>query len=558
MASFSSYRLSHRFAALIGVFALGFAAYGYWSLKTLGELKVNGPVYQRIVQGKDLIADVLPPPEYIIESYLVTLQMAAATEKAEQDKLIARLSTLKAEYDARHDYWLQQPLEAELGALFLTQAHEPALAFYGAAANGLIPAVRRQDKGATAAAIAHMKTHYEAHRKAIDQAVQLTTLRNQADEADAADRIDAATLLLLVILVASLGAGVVVAALIVRGVLASLGGEPEYTANIAQRIARGDLSGTVKLKDGDTASLLFAMKSMQDTLAGTVTKIKDAVDCVSTGSQQIAMGNSDLAVRTEQQASALAESAASMAQLTLIVKNNADSAEQANELASCARAVATRGGDVVSQVVRTMGQINESSHKIVDIIGVIDSIAFQTNILALNAAVEAARAGEQGRGFAVVASEVRNLAQRSATAAKEIKALIQNSVDKVDVGARLVEQAGETMTEVVTSVARVSSMISEITASSHAQSEGIDNTNNAIMLMDEATHQNAALVEEAAAAAESLGEQAGNLARAMAVFRLDGDPVPALAPVRAIAQAQPKPTLTKPPARKIAPQYKLA
>jgi methyl-accepting chemotaxis protein len=554
MPSFSNYTLSHRFAVLIGVFALGFAAYGYWSLKTLDELKVNGPLYQRIVQGKDLIADVLPPPEYIIESYLVSLQLAGAADQAEQDQLIARLTILKGEYDTRHAYWLKQGLEPQLSAVFLTQAHEPALAFYGAAFSSFIPAVRRQDKPATAGAIALMKRHYDAHRKAIDEAVQLTNLRNGADEAQAGERIASATVLLLVILALSLGCGIVVASLIVRGVLASLGGEPVYAAGIANRIAKGDLTGMVEVRSGDQRSLLFAMHSMQATLAGTVIKIKDTVDCVSTGSHQIALGNSDLAVRTEEQANSLAESAASMEQLTNIVKRNADSAEQANELATSACAVAMRGGDAVTQVVHTMGQINESSRKIVDIIAVIDGISFQTNILALNAAVEAARAGEQGRGFAVVAAEVRNLAQRSATAAKEIKTLIESSVEKVDIGARLVDQAGATMNEVVASITRVSTIITDITASSHAQSEGIENINNAIKSMDEVTHQNAALVEEAAAAAESLREQASKLARAMDVFTLAAA-VPA---VRAIGQVAPKRKARPAPIRKIAQQLKLA
>ena len=403
MINLSSFKLSHRFAVLMAVFAIGFASYGFWSFKTLDQLKVNGPVYQRIVQGKDLIADILPPPEYIIESYLVSLQLSAA-DPAGQAALVARLKTLKDEYDTRHAYWLTQGLDAQLGELFLKQAHGPALAFYAAAFEQLIPAVERKDQPAAAAAIALMKQHYDVHRKAIDRAVQLTTQRNLDDEAQAASQIASARLLMLLILLLSLGAGIAVAVLIVRSVLASLGGEPDYTASIARRIAAGDLGGTVELKRGDSASLLFAMKTMQDTLAGTVTRIKDAVDSVSTGSHQIAMGNSDLAIRTERQASSLAESAASMAELTAIVQRNAGSAVQATQLAASATAVATRGGAVVSQVVATMGAINDSSRKIVDIIGVIDGIAFQTNILALNAAVEAARAGEQGRGFAVVAA----------------------------------------------------------------------------------------------------------------------------------------------------------
>ena len=536
MTRFSTLKLSHRFALLVAVFAIGFAAYGFWSFRTLDQLKVNGPVYQKIVQGKDLIADILPPPEYIIESYLVSLQLSTA-EAGATEPLIARMKVLKGEYDTRHAYWLEQTLEPELKELFLTRAHAPALAFYQSAFKQFIPALQRGDKEAAASALAAMKQHYDVHRAAIDQVVQLTGKRNLADEADASAQIASKSLLLLLILAASMTAGVAVAVLIVRSVLTSLGGEPEYTAAIAQRIAHGDLSGEVDLKDGDSASLLFAMKSMQDTLAGTVTRIKGAVDSVSTGSHQIAMGNSDLAVRTEQQAAALAESASSMAMLTEIVKRNADSAQQANGLAAGASAVAVRGGQAVTQVVQTMGAINESSRKIVDIIGVIDGIAFQTNILALNAAVEAARAGEQGRGFAVVAAEVRNLAQRSATAAKEIKALIEDSVDKVGAGARLVDQAGQTMSEVVDSVARVSRMIEEITASSQQQSDGIETTNEAIRLMDEATHQNAALVEEAAAAAESLQDQAGQLARAMDVFRLDGDAQPA--PAASVPRLQP-------------------
>ena len=546
MPLFSNYKLSHRFAVLITVFALGFAAFGFWSFKTLGELKVNGPVYQKIVQGKDLIADILPPPEYIIESYLVSLQLASTTDKAEHDSLMARMKVLKEEYDTRHAYWLEQGLEPELADTFLQRAHGPALAFYKTVYGSLIPALEQQDGAATSAAMAQLKQHYDAHRTAIDQAVQMTIKRNAGDEAQAAAHISSATTLKLLILVLSLGAGIVVAALIVRGVLASLGGEPDYTAAIARRIAAGDLTGSVTLKPGDNASLLFAMKSMQDTLRNTFSSIKDAVDCVGTGAHQIAVGNGDLAVRTESQAGSLAESAASMAQLTTIVKENADSAGQANELAASACTVATRGGAMVSQVVTTMGAINASSHKIVDIIAVIDGIAFQTNILALNAAVEAARAGEQGRGFAVVASEVRNLAQRSATAAKEIKALIEESVLQIDSGARLVDQAGSTMDEIVASVTRVSSIIGEITASSQAQRIGIERTNGAIRIMDDATHQNAALVEEAAAAATSLQDQACALTQAMSMFRLQGDEPGPLAPVRAIgsAAAKRKPSAT--------------
>jgi methyl-accepting chemotaxis protein len=305
-----------------------------------------------------------------------------------------------------------------------------------------------------------------------------------------------------------------------RTLYGQLGGEPEYAADVVRKIGAGDLSVDVEVRRGDESSLLHAMHSMQQSLAGTVQEIRGSTDTIATASGQIASGNQDLSSRTEQQASSLEQTAASMEELTSTVKQNADNARQANQLAASASEVAVRGGSVVGQVVDTMGAINTSSRKIVDIIAVIDGIAFQTNILALNAAVEAARAGEQGRGFAVVASEVRSLAQRSAAAAKEIKGLIDDSVSKVEAGSHQVAEAGQTMEEIVASVKRVTDIMGEIAAASQEQTSGIEQVNQAITQMDQVTQQNAALVEEAAAAAASLQDQAGSLVQAVSVFKV--------------------------------------
>ena len=312
-----------------------------------------------------------------------------------------------------------------------------------------------------------------------------------------------------------------IGAVIRSALLKQLGGEPAYAAGIARRIAEGDLGVQIDVGAHDRSSLLHGIRAMRDDLAKIVSEVRDGTDTIATASNEIAVGNLDLSARTEEQASSLEQTAASMEELTSTVKQNADNARQANQLAASASEVATRGGAVVSQVVDTMASINDSSKKIVDIISVIDGIAFQTNILALNAAVEAARAGEQGRGFAVVASEVRNLAQRSASAAKEIKALIGDSVDKVEVGNKLVSDAGLTMDEVVASVRRVTDIMGEITAASSEQSAGISQVNQAIAQMDAATQQNAALVEQAAAAAESMKGQAARLLQAVGVFHLE-------------------------------------
>ena len=313
----------------------------------------------------------------------------------------------------------------------------------------------------------------------------------------------------------------------------SITGPLRQAARSARFIADGDLTQPIHSEGKDEAAeLLQALKSMQDNLVGIVGNVRSGTDTIATASSQIAAGNHDLSSRTEEQASSLEETAASMEELTSTVKQNADNARQANQLAVSASSVAVKGGSVVAEVVGTMGAINASSRKIVDIIGVIDGIAFQTNILALNAAVEAARAGEQGRGFAVVAAEVRNLAQRSAAAAKEIKTLIGDSVDKVEEGSKQVAEAGRTMDEIVDSVKRVTDIMAEITAASQEQTSGIEQINQAITQMDQVTQQNAALVEEAAAAASSLQEQASGLSQVVSVFKVDGGHAPAAQPQR--------------------------
>jgi methyl-accepting chemotaxis protein len=406
--------------------------------------------------------------------------------------------------------------------------------------------------------------------EALDALGQLEDKQNTQSQVDAEAAFANARNFMLVLLALAVVMGVAAAVVITRGLLKQLGGEPGYTARIAGSIAHGDLSIAIETKQSDRGSLLVEMKEMRNSLVGIVSQVRRGTETIGTASREIAAGNIDLSSRTELQASSLEKTASAMERLTGTVKQNADNAREANQLAATASDVASKGGQVVSQVVETMGSINHSANKIVDIIGVIDGIAFQTNILALNAAVEAARAGEQGRGFAVVASEVRNLAQRSAAAAKEINSLIGDSVDKVERGSKLVGQAGVTMDEVVASVKRVTDIMGEIANASAEQSAGIEQVNHSIIEMDSMTQQNAALVEEAAAAAQSLQDQAAELARVVSIFKLDDGeesfgatlsaiaapaaPVAASVPaVRPPARRPARPALKKAPAAGAAP-----
>ncbi|OWW21195.1 methyl-accepting chemotaxis protein [Noviherbaspirillum denitrificans] len=355
---------------------------------------------------------------------------------------------------------------------------------------------------------ADVRAFYELQQKLVEESA------TQMDETFDLARAEVVGLGLVALL-----AGVLFAWLITRAIVVPLG----IAVRVARTVASGDLTSTIVPGSKDEAGeLLHALRDMNASLANIVTEVRDGTAAISAASEQIAAGNMDLSSRTEQQASSLEETASSMEELTVTVKQNADSARLASELAASATEAALQGGTVVSQVVSTMEAINTSASKIADITAVIDGIAFQTNILALNAAVEAARAGEQGRGFAVVATEVRSLAQRSASAAKEIKQLIGDSVDRVEDGNRLVGAAGETMQEIVARVQRVNGIVGEIASASDEQRAGIEQVNDAIGQMDQVTQQNAALVEQAAAAAQAMSERAGSLAALVSKFRTGG------------------------------------
>ncbi|HEX8613405.1 MAG TPA: methyl-accepting chemotaxis protein [Telluria sp.] len=375
---------------------------------------------------------------------------------------------------------------------------------------------------------------------------QLTVGKSEYEQATA--RFETARALAIGLIVFSIALGLLIGTALIRGISRSIA----EALRFANNIAGGNLTDTVKIESNDEiGQLLAALQKMNDSLVEVVRRVRHGTETISVASSQIAAGNQDLSSRTEEQASSLEETASSMEELTSTVKASADNARQASTLAETASNVATKGGSVIGNVVDTMGRINDASNKIVDIIGVIDSIAFQTNILALNAAVEAARAGEQGRGFAVVASEVRNLAQRSAQAAKEIKGLIGSSVEQVEAGSKLVNEAGSTMDDIVQSIRRVTDIMGDIAAASQEQTLGIDQINQAVTQMDQVTQQNAALVEEAAAASEAMQDQARQLAEVVSVFKLSGSAQMA-APRTVAARPAPKAVVRAPVKKQLA------
>ncbi|OWG13110.1 chemotaxis protein [Delftia sp. K82] len=473
------------------------------NLARLQSLKDNANVSARVVRNLALITD--------------PAQMAEESRRL--DEVVARNGLVMKELDQRLQTEQARRLFADIRQArqpfveTMRQAGDLGLANQGDAARDLIMGRLRSLQ----------TTYFDAvealvdYQKAQTQATVDGSLRRVAE--------DGVAMLVLTLLAAALGG--LVAWMITRTVKQQLGGEPSYAAGVARQIAQGDLSVRVQLAPGDTSSLLRAMEDMRAGLARVVADVRQSSESIATGASQIASGNADLSQRTEEQASNLEQTAASMEEMNATVKLNADTVRTATQLAASSSQAATGGGKIVDRVVATMEQITASSRKIEDIIGVIDSIAFQTNILALNAAVEAARAGEQGRGFAVVASEVRSLAQRSAGAAKEIKALIGESVSKVDEGSGLVSETGSAMKDIVQQAQRVADLIGEIGAATAEQADGVAQVGDAVVQLDQVTQQNAALVEESAAAAASLNAQAARLVDLVSLFKLDGLSSPA-------------------------------
>ncbi|WP_313283661.1 methyl-accepting chemotaxis protein [Delftia tsuruhatensis] len=487
------------------------------NLARLQSLKDNANVSARVVRNLALITD--------------PAQMAEESRRL--DEVVARNGLVMKELDQRLQTEQARRLFADIRQArqpfveTMRQAGDLGLANQGDAARDLIMGRLRSLQTTYFDAVEALVSY----QKSQTQATVDGSLRSVAE--------DGVAMLVLTLLAAALGS--LVAWMITRTVKQQLGGEPSYAAGVARQIAQGDLSVRVQLAPGDTSSLLRAMEDMRAGLARVVADVRQSSESIATGASQIASGNADLSQRTEEQASNLEQTAASMEEMNATVKLNADTVRTATQLAASSSQAATGGGKIVDRVVATMEQITASSRKIEDIIGVIDSIAFQTNILALNAAVEAARAGEQGRGFAVVASEVRSLAQRSAGAAKEIKALIGESVSKVDEGSGLVGEAGSAMKDIVQQAQRVADLIGEIGAATAEQADGVAQVGDAVVQLDQVTQQNAALVEESAAAAASLNAQAARLVDLVSLFKLDGVSssvsLPASSPTQAPAPA---------------------
>ncbi|MCE4555688.1 methyl-accepting chemotaxis protein [Roseateles cellulosilyticus] len=445
-----------------------------------------------------------------------------STTDAQRAAAEARLAEARATLAKRETEY--QPLITSPQERALYQDYRRSFDTYMQVQERLLTSSRSGEQHQEASASLFRGESRQAFAATMDLVAKLVDLNDRGSEVsadEAAQLYSTSRWVMIGLLLAGIAIAAALVALIMRDVTRSLGGDPADAQRLAREVAEGRLDGEIMLRPGDTASLTAALHDMRTGLAQVVGTVRSGAESVATASSQIAQGNHDLSQRTEEQAAALEETAASMEQLGSTVQQNADNARQANQLAQNASLVAANGGEVVAQVVETMKGINEASRRIADIIGVIDGIAFQTNILALNAAVEAARAGEQGRGFAVVAGEVRNLAGRASEAAREIKSLIGTSVERVEVGTALVDRAGETMDDVVRAIRRVTDIVGEISAASTEQNSGVAQIGQAMSQMDQVTQQNAALVEQMAAAATSLNVQAQQLVTAVAVFRLD-------------------------------------
>jgi hypothetical protein len=473
MAKLSNATLRTQLTFTVGILLTIFVIFALISFSTLEKLKVNGPTYERIVQGKDLVADILPPPEYIVESYLVAFQMLGNYDSKTLDQLIERSRVLKQDYLTRHDFW-QQNLEAgNIKSTLVDKSYGPAMEFYDLLEKKLIPAVKSGNLDlARRTAFGEMQQAYENHRTAIDAVVQMTNARNSQDEKEAATTISNRTLVMI---------------------LVSLAG----------------VAITVFLS-------FFLSAGISRKIKNVVSKLVEGTEQVGSASQQVASASQSLAEGASEQAASLQETGSSLEEMASMTRQNADNTRQANILAADASVAVTKGVAAMGDMSKAIQEIKKSSDETAKIIKVIDEIAFQTNLLALNAAVEAARAGEAGKGFAVVAEEVRNLAQRSAEAAKNTNVLIEDSQKNAENGVRVTQEYVLILNEITTGIKKVKDLVSDVTLASEEQSRGISRINTAVSEMDQVTQQNASGAEECSSASEELAAQAQQMQGAVA------------------------------------------
>lgn len=505
------------------VFVLGFAVFAAVFIDTQRAVQVNGPLYRQITQAKDVIADVLPPPEYAIESYLVALQLRDAVGHPEAvSHLVERSRALRNEYDARHAFWNETLPAGDLREWLVVRAHEPALEFFRLRDEAFIPAVVAGDSMRVGELLSELHAHYTRHREAVDQVVRIATEKNHENEAGADEFVTNRGRWLV-----GLGATIIVivfgtAALIARGIVHSLERARGFLADIAD--GDGDLTRRLEVRGRDEiAELSSSFNRFVKKIRSLVVETRGAAGAVAASSRDLASASEQLASGTQEHASSLEETAASLAELTASVRQSADNAKSASQIAVESREGAERGGEIVNASVVSMQGIAQASERIAEIIGVIDEIAFQTNLLSLNAAVEAARAGDHGRGFAVVATEVRNLAQRCSGSAKEVKALIHDSVKRVEAGVVLANRSGDAFAGIVASVRKISQIVAEIAAVSDEQALGVQQVNLAVNQMGHVVQATAAQSEELSATAQALAEQAGELDGIVGRFVVDAE-----------------------------------
>jgi len=545
MQNLSNMKLWHRFVVLVVCVVLGFVVYGLWSFKTLAELKVNGPIYHNIVQGKDLVADVLPPPEYIIESYLVSLQLSASGQN-ESAQLVDRLKVLKTDYDTRHTYWEKEGLSSDLSDALLKQAHAPAVAFYAVAFDEFLPALQRGDSEAKNNAMAKMRSHYETHRKAIDMVVQLANQRVADDEAIAKRNITSGITSMLAVLAFAIALTVFLTVLISRSVtrplllMQSRMIEIKNSHDFTHRIG---LSSSDEV--GETAA---AFDELVSSLHETLSRLHKNASEVSVSAQSLAVSSKQVALSSGEQSSAAAAMAATVEQLTTSIAHVADRAKEARDISVDSGGRSSQGGKIISDAATAMidlaqavkqastsiGALGDKSGQISSVIKVIREVAEQTNLLALNAAIEAARAGEQGSGFAVVADEVRKLAERTSNATEEISRVIEtmqsgtnaaisvmnDAVTRADDAAVLAHEAGDAINKIKGGVSSVEDAVADISSSLEEQSRASNNIASHVEKVAQMVEENNAAAAQTADSAVRLEQLSTDMRSVVSSFRL--------------------------------------